>query len=91
MHLCRCVRAVLFVRQKAATSFWMRGMLADWLDVERIEVLHCVPSVFRSLINQKLNRQLLRSVAVRRTGGRGIVTRGREALDGSVWRDGLSW
>ena len=30
------------------------GMLADWLDVERIEVLHCVPSVFRSLINQKL-------------------------------------
>src|SRR5215217_4872381 len=29
--------------------------LADWLDVEQIEVLHCVPSVFRSLINEGLS------------------------------------
>ncbi|HEX8559003.1 MAG TPA: amino acid adenylation domain-containing protein, partial [Pyrinomonadaceae bacterium] len=29
--------------------------LADWLDVEQIEVLHCVPSVFRALTNEKLN------------------------------------
>src|SRR6476469_4159273 len=29
--------------------------LADWLDVEQIEVLHCVPSLFRSLLNEKLN------------------------------------
>jgi amino acid adenylation domain-containing protein len=29
--------------------------LADWLDVEQIEVLHCVPSVFRAMINQGLN------------------------------------
>ncbi|HSD45777.1 MAG TPA: amino acid adenylation domain-containing protein, partial [Pyrinomonadaceae bacterium] len=28
--------------------------LAEWLDNERIEVLHCVPSVFRSLLNEKL-------------------------------------
>ncbi|HXQ74652.1 MAG TPA: condensation domain-containing protein, partial [Pyrinomonadaceae bacterium] len=29
--------------------------LADWLDVEQIEVLHCVPSVFRALLNEGLN------------------------------------
>src|SRR5215472_2454440 len=28
--------------------------LADWVDVEGIEVLQCVPSVFRSLLNLKL-------------------------------------
>ena len=27
--------------------------LAEWLDNDRIEVLHCVPSVFRSLLNEK--------------------------------------
>ncbi|MCA1575864.1 MAG: amino acid adenylation domain-containing protein [Acidobacteria bacterium] len=29
--------------------------LADWLDVEQVEILHCVPSVFRAMINQGLN------------------------------------
>jgi len=29
--------------------------LADWLDIEQIEILHCVPSVFRSLLNEELN------------------------------------
>ncbi len=29
--------------------------LADWLDVEQVEVLHCVPSVFRALTNAKLS------------------------------------
>ena len=29
--------------------------LADWLDIEQIEILHCVPSVFRSLLNAELN------------------------------------
>jgi amino acid adenylation domain-containing protein len=31
--------------------------LADWLDVEQIELLHCVPSVFRALTNEKLNNK----------------------------------
>src|SRR5215212_310507 len=31
--------------------------LIDWLDVEQIEVLHCVPSIFRSLISHGLNSQ----------------------------------
>ena len=30
------------------------GRLADWLDVEGVEVLHCVPSVFRALLQQGL-------------------------------------
>src|SRR5689334_23078635 len=28
--------------------------LADWLDIEQVEVLHCVPSVFRALLNENL-------------------------------------
>ena len=31
------------------------GRLIDWIDVEQIEVLHCVPSVFRSMISYGLN------------------------------------
>ncbi|HKS08840.1 MAG TPA: amino acid adenylation domain-containing protein, partial [Pyrinomonadaceae bacterium] len=31
------------------------GRLIDWIDVEQIEVLHLVPSVFRSVINHGLN------------------------------------
>lgn len=33
------------------------GRLIDWLDVEQVEVLHCVPSVFRALLTQGLNSQ----------------------------------
>jgi amino acid adenylation domain-containing protein len=31
------------------------GSLADWLDVQQVEVLHCVPSIFRALTNTGLN------------------------------------
>jgi amino acid adenylation domain-containing protein len=30
------------------------AQLADWLDIEQVEVLHCVPSIFRSLLNERL-------------------------------------
>ena len=30
------------------------AQLADWLDIEQVEVLHCVPSVFRALLNERL-------------------------------------
>ena len=43
------------------------GRLIDWIDVEQIEVLHLVPSVFRSLINHGLNSryfEALRYVAL---------------------------
>nr|QEO74556.1 AMP-dependent synthetase and ligase [uncultured bacterium] len=36
--------------------------LADWLDVEQVEVLHCVPSVFRALTNEKLNSRYFESM-----------------------------
>jgi amino acid adenylation domain-containing protein len=29
--------------------------LIDWIDIEQINLLHCVPSLFRSLINEELN------------------------------------
>ncbi len=29
--------------------------LVDWLNIEQVEVLHCVPSVFRALINEGLD------------------------------------
>lgn len=29
-------------------------LLADWLDIEQVKVLHCVPSVFRALLNENL-------------------------------------
>ncbi|MET0647779.1 MAG: amino acid adenylation domain-containing protein [Pyrinomonadaceae bacterium] len=29
--------------------------LIDWLDIEGVEVLHCVPSVFRSIVNEGLD------------------------------------
>jgi amino acid adenylation domain-containing protein len=31
------------------------GRLIDWLDIEQIEVLQCVPSLFRSMINEGLD------------------------------------
>jgi amino acid adenylation domain-containing protein len=30
------------------------GRLAQWLNEERVEVLHCVPSLFRALLNERL-------------------------------------
>jgi amino acid adenylation domain-containing protein len=38
------------------------GRLIDWLDVEQVEVLHCVPSVFRALMTQGLNPQYFESM-----------------------------
>jgi amino acid adenylation domain-containing protein len=31
------------------------AQLADWLDIEQVQVLHCVPSVFRALLNEQLD------------------------------------
>ena len=36
---------------------WDAERLIDWLDIEQVEVLHCVPSVFRSLLGHGLNNQ----------------------------------
>jgi amino acid adenylation domain-containing protein len=31
------------------------SQLADWLDIEQVQVLHCVPSIFRALLNEQLD------------------------------------
>ena len=36
--------------------------LAEWLDTEQVEVLHCVPSVFRSLLNERLGSRLFKAM-----------------------------
>lgn len=38
------------------------GKLIDWVDVELIEVLHLVPSVFRSLIDHGLNERYFKAL-----------------------------
>ena len=38
------------------------GRLAEWLDTEQIKVLHCVPSVFRSLLNEKLDSRFFKAL-----------------------------
>lgn len=36
--------------------------LAEWLDTEQVEVLHCVPSVFRSLLNERLDSRFFKAM-----------------------------
>ena len=42
-------------RLRAAKIILDAQRLVDWLDIEQVEVLHCVPSMFRALINAGLN------------------------------------
>lgn len=36
--------------------------LVDWIDTQRINIIHCVPSMFRSLLNEGLNPDLFPSL-----------------------------
>lgn len=38
------------------------SQLAEWLDIEQVEVLHCVPSVFRALLNEKPDSRYFESM-----------------------------
>ncbi|HEY6804833.1 MAG TPA: amino acid adenylation domain-containing protein [Pyrinomonadaceae bacterium] len=38
------------------------GRLADWLDIEQVDVLHCVPSVFRALLNERIDGRYFESM-----------------------------
>lgn len=53
--------------------------LALWLDEQRIEIIHCVPSVFRSLINENLTPQMFSSL-------RAILLAGEPLLPSDVGR-----
>src|SRR5688572_9285823 len=56
--------------------------LADWLDVEQLEVLHCVPSVFRALLNEGLNNRYFEAMKC-------VVMTGEPLYPADVkrWRD----
>jgi amino acid adenylation domain-containing protein len=53
--------------------------LIDWVDVEGVEVLHCVPSVLRSLLNQGLDTKYFSSL-------RWVVLAGEPLLPADVKR-----
>ena len=56
--------------------------LADWLDVEQVELLHCVPSVFRALLNEGLNSRYFEAMKC-------VVMTGEPLYPADVkrWRD----
>ena len=59
--------------------------LTDWLDVEQVEVLHCVPSLFRAMLNEKLDSRYFEAMKYVVMTGRAVVPGGCEALAGRVW------
>jgi amino acid adenylation domain-containing protein len=53
--------------------------LADWIDAEMVEVLHCVPSEFRALLNEKLDSRYFESLKY-------VVLTGEPLYSGDVKR-----
>jgi amino acid adenylation domain-containing protein len=49
-----CCGGTVCVPMTAEAIFQPRA-LADWLDIEQINLVHCVPSVFRTILSQDLN------------------------------------
>jgi amino acid adenylation domain-containing protein len=74
-----CVGGVVCVPKRREQVMEGRG-LVQWLEESRIEVMHCVPSVFRAMVNEDLREQEL--------GALRYVVMAGEAL---VGRDVRSW
>ena len=36
--------------------------LAEWIDGQRVNIIHCVPSLFRSVVNQSLSAELFQDL-----------------------------
>jgi amino acid adenylation domain-containing protein len=49
------------------------GRLRDWLDIEQVEVLHCIPSIFRSLINEGLESKYFEAMKYVVTAGEALL------------------
>jgi amino acid adenylation domain-containing protein len=47
--------------------------LIDWIDIEEINVVHCVPSLFRSILNEPLNRNYFSSLKYILMAGESIL------------------
>ncbi len=56
-----CVGGVVCVPERREQVLEGRG-LVQWLEEARIEVVHCVPSVFRALVNEELRAEELQSL-----------------------------
>ncbi len=56
-----CVGGVVCVPERPEQVLEGRG-LVQWLEEARIEVLHCVPSVFRAMVNEELRADELQSL-----------------------------
>ncbi len=56
-----CVGGVVCVPERREQVLEGRG-LVQWLEQARIEVVHCVPSVFRALVNEELRAEELKSL-----------------------------
>ncbi len=56
-----CVGGVVCVPERREQVLEGRG-LVQWLEEARIEVVHCVPSVFRALVNEELRAEELKSL-----------------------------
>ena len=73
-----CVGGVVCVPERRDQILEGRG-LVQWLEDARIEVLHCVPSVFRAMVNEELRADELQSL-------RHIVMAGEALLGRDVGR-----
>ncbi len=76
-----CVGGVICVPERRDQVLEGRG-LVQWLEEARIEVMHCVPSVFRALVNEELRAEELQSL-------RYVVMAGEALLGRDVgrWRE----
>jgi amino acid adenylation domain-containing protein len=69
-----CVGGVVCVPEQREQVLAGRG-LVQWLDSARIQVMHCVPSVFRALVNEDLRAEELRALRYVVMAGEALVGR----------------
>ncbi len=69
-----CVGGVVCVPERREQVLEGRG-LVQWLEEARIEVVHCVPSVFRALVNEELRAEELKSLQHVVMAGEALVGR----------------
>jgi amino acid adenylation domain-containing protein/FkbH-like protein len=69
-----CVGGVVCVPERREQVLEGRG-LVQWLEQARIEVMHCVPSVFRALVNEELRAEELSALRYVVMAGEALVGR----------------
>jgi amino acid adenylation domain-containing protein len=69
-----CVGGVVCVPEQREQVLAGRG-LVQWLEQARIEVMHCVPSVFRALVNEELRADELSALRYVVMAGEALVGR----------------